>query len=75
MRVAENQSAPRANVVQVFATIDVKQARALGMVDDQRRAAHSAKSAYRAVDAADENLLGAFEQIGAGSIRIIRHNY
>ena len=63
MRVAQNQRAPGAHVVDVFAAVDVPEARAPGAIDHEGRAAHGAKSAHRAVHAADKNVPGAFKQL------------
>src|SRR3984957_20058003 len=63
MRVAQDQSAPGANVVDVLAAIDIVEPRARGMVDDQRRSAYGAKRANRAVHPADESFFAAFKDL------------
>jgi hypothetical protein len=52
MRVAENQRAPRANVIDVFVSIGVPQARPGCSLNDDGIAAHGAKRAHGTVHAA-----------------------
>jgi len=59
VRVAQNQSAPRADVIDVFVAVGVPEARTGGVVDDDRLAAHCAKCADGTVYAADKHVGGA----------------
>ena len=61
MRVTQNQRAPRANVIDVFVSVGVPQARAGGAIDDDGFAAHGAKCAHGAVHSADEHVSRAAE--------------
>ena len=63
VRVAQNQRAPGADVIDVLAPVHILEARALRAIDDQRRAAHGAKRAHGAVHAADQNFFGALEKL------------
>ena len=57
--VAQNHRAPGAEVVDVAVAVGVVEIRALGALDEGRRAAHGAKGAHRRVDAAGKVALGA----------------
>ena len=54
VRVAEDQRAPRADVVDVAVAVDVEEVRALAAVDEERRAADGAERAHGRVHAARE---------------------
>ncbi len=56
MRVAQDQRAPRTDVIDVFVSVRVPQPRAGGAIDDDGIAAHSAKGAHRAIHAADQHI-------------------
>jgi len=57
--VAEDQRAPRADVVDEFAAIGVDYARTASAVDDERFPTDSAKCADGAIDATNKNFLRA----------------
>ncbi len=63
MRVTQNQRAPGTDVVDIFISVGVPQARASRVIDDDRIAAHRAKCAHRAVHSADEHFGRALENI------------
>src|SRR5690606_38025242 len=67
MRMAGDHRSPRPEVVDVAAALDVPHVRAVGAVDEARRAADRAERPHGRVDAADEDLAGAFEfrEVGA----------
>ena len=71
MRVAENQRAPGADVIDVLAPVHILQARAFRAIDHQRRAAHGAKCAHGAVHAADQNIFGALEELARALIETV----
>ena len=50
--MAKNRRATRADVINVFISIDVKNLRAFGFVDEERLPANSAKRAHGRIDAA-----------------------
>src|SRR5882762_3971725 len=52
MRMAENSWSPRANVIDVFVSIDVIHPRAPGPVDKEWFSAHSAKRPHRGIHSA-----------------------
>jgi hypothetical protein len=54
--VAENRRAPRADVIDVFLTVDVPNPRALGTVNEKWFAAEAAKGADRGIHAAGDSL-------------------
>jgi hypothetical protein len=56
LRVAVDQRAPRADVVDVAVAVDVEELRALGAVDEDRVAADGAHRPHRRVDAARQSL-------------------
>ncbi len=56
MRVAEDQRAPREDVVHVAVPVDVDEIRALAAVDEERRAADRLERAHRRADAARQQL-------------------
>jgi hypothetical protein len=61
MRMAQNQRAPRAHVIDVFVSIGVPKASAGSAINDDRFAAHGAKRAHGAVHAANEHIKRATE--------------
>ena len=65
--VAQNHRAPGAEVVDVAIAVGVVKVRALGALDEGRRAAHGAKGADRRVDAAGKEALGALLE-GLGTV-------
>ena len=60
--MAQDHRAPRADVVDVALVVGVPKISALGAFDKARRAANSAKGAYRRVDAARNDKASAFEK-------------
>ena len=56
MRVAQNQRSPRADVIDVFVSVGVPQARTGCAIDDDGLAAHGAKRAHGTVHAANEHV-------------------
>ena len=65
MRVAEDQRAPREDVVDVAVAVDVDEVRALAALDEERRAADRAERAHRRADAAREEI----ERLGEEALR------
>jgi hypothetical protein len=63
MGVAQNHGAPGANVVEQLVAVGIVEVGALSTLDDQRLAADGAKRSDGAVDAADEDFLGALENL------------
>ena len=60
--MAKNGGAPGADVVDVFIAIDIPDAGALGVIDEERLAANGAKSADGGIDAAGDERLGLGEE-------------
>ena len=56
MRVAQNQRSPRADVIDVFVSVGVPQARTGCAIDDDGLAAHGAKRAHGTVHSANEHV-------------------
>ena len=63
MRVAQDQRAPGADVIEVGVAVGVPKTAARGAIDHDRRSADGAESAHRAIDAAHENFAGAVEDL------------
>jgi hypothetical protein len=69
--VAEDERAPGTNVVDVFAAVDVYDARAAGTIDDERFPTDCAKRTDGTIDAAYQDFLRASEEIvGCGHGRL-----
>ena len=64
MRVAKNQRAPGADVIEVLAGVNIVEVGALRAVDYERRAADGAECADGTVHTADEGVLAALEKLG-----------
>ena len=73
MCVAQNQRAPRTNVIEIFPAIDVVEFRSPRVIDHQRRAAHRAKRANRAVHSADQSFFTALEDLRRSRPRLVIH--
>ena len=63
MAVAQQQRAPRADVVDVLVAVDVEDVAALAARDEERIAAHAAKGAHRRIDAAGNDVLRPAKQL------------
>jgi hypothetical protein len=63
MRVSQDQSAPGTNEVDVLVAIYVKQTRALGVINYQRRSADGAERADGTVHSAHKSFLPALEKL------------
>jgi len=62
MRMAEDHRPPGADIVDVALVVFVDHVSALGMLEEQRCAAHATEGAHRRIDAAGDVLLGVGEQ-------------
>ena len=63
LRVAQDQRAPRAHVVEVSLAVDVGEAGPARAVDEERRPAHGAECPDRRVDSPGEHSLRPVEQL------------